>query len=166
MSEKTGTTIFCNGTNCQATVFDVEPSQARASAVVYGWTRHDNGRDFCRDCSAIRTKRKPLRELVDDGTQLYTAFDAAESLGWERRDEGGTTAHFFCCGAEVEVSSMLGDAYAARCKTCGASIYNVLRPSFGNSWVSFPDPDKVDTEDPLCWAATPGTAVETAEVNP
>ena len=168
MAEKTGTTITCDRYGCEWSIHRPTPEEAREYVAGRGWTRTEDGRDFCPDCTMLRAKRKKPRDLVPAGVPVRTVFGAAEAAGWERREDGGLS-HFFCCGSEVEYHSILGDAYAASCSTCGAAIESVLAPSFGRSSVAFTDSDKVDVEDPECWvvaseyqAATP-SAVPAAE---
>jgi hypothetical protein len=61
-----------------------------------------------------------------------------------------------CCGTEVSVGSFLGSTYRAECEICHRFILDVTGPTFGNSWASFPDPEKVDLEADLehVWIAS------------
>ena len=153
MSERTGTTINCDRTSCDRTEFGATPDDARGNAERFGWTRTDDGRDFCPTCTEIRANRKKASDFVPEGVRLMTPFDAANAAGWERRDydEESGEAHFYCCGSEVDVSAIIGIPYYAKCETCGTAIGDVLGPSFGKSSVAMADPDKVDTEDPHTW---------------
>jgi hypothetical protein len=153
MSERTGTTIRCDRYECKQDVFDESPEVARERAAAIGWTKSADGRDFCVGCSSIRAKRTKISDIAPAGVRLFTAFEAAEAAGFERRDydEATGVAHFYCCGQEIEVSSLLGDAYAGTCKICKAAIADLLGPSIGNHTVGFPDPDRVDVEDPRSW---------------
>jgi len=152
MSEDRGTTIRCDRYECNATVFEADAAGARSRADRLGWTRTECGRDFCRLCTEIRNKRKSPVEIAPEGLRLFEVFDAAEAAGWERRDydEEAGMAHFFCCGQEVEVASIIGMPYYAKCRECGTAIADIFAPHVGRGSVVMADPDKVDTEDPVC----------------
>lgn len=157
MSEKTGTTIQCdrwtNKSPCSSRVFEPTPEAAREFAERRGWTREEDGRDFCPRCSEIRANRKPPADLVPDGVRVMEPFDACEAAGFERRDYNEETgeAHFYCCGQEVEYFHFIGVPYGAKCKVCGVQVGSVFSPQFLNGAVAFFDSDKVVTEDPASW---------------
>ena len=151
MSERTGTTITCDRHSCRDEISRPTAEEAREAAQRAGWTRTEDGRDFCPRCSEIRAQRQKVASLVPPGVRLMTAWDAAEAVGWERREYDEDAAHFLCCGEAVTVSSLLGIAYYARCGICGKAIANVTGPTFQGSTVSLPDPDKVDLDDPRVW---------------
>jgi hypothetical protein len=152
VSVTTGTTIRCDRHDCTRTAFGANADSAAKHAAAAGWTHTDDGRDFCGSCTSIRAARKSVHDLVPEPVRLFEVFDAAEAVGWERRDgEEEGVAHFFCCGEEVAVDSVIGYPYHARCKVCGKAIADAIGPSFGNAWMSMPDPDLVDTEDPATW---------------
>lgn len=154
MSREYGYRIRCtNWIDCHNEIFD---TYGEANALerfgLCRWTTTEDGRDFCLGCSERRAARKKVSEIVPPGTTLYTAFDALEAAGFAKmyETEDGE-AHFFCCGKEVETTGFLGSATGAKCSICGTTVVDVTGPSFGRSTVSFADPDKVDTEDPVCW---------------
>jgi hypothetical protein len=51
-----------------------------------------------------------------------------------------------CCGSEVSIRSFLGGPYFVQCESCKRFLVDVTGPSFGNSWISLPDGDKIDLE--------------------
>ncbi len=78
---------------------------------------------------------------------LKTLAECLDIHGWPHEDFP------VCCGQKVDVRSMFGDAYFAQCKVCGKFAVDVTGPSFGNSFVAFIDPKKVDIETPRLWIA-------------
>lgn len=158
MSTKTGTTISCDGPGgpndrfgCSATSFGRTEGEARDYAI--GWTRSEDGRDFCHYCSEVRANRAELRDLVPGSIRLMRVFDAAEAAGWVRRDgEEEDEAYFSCCGEDVEVDHLIGSPYRATCKKCGTGIVDMFGPVFSGGAVSFADSTKVNTETLESWA--------------
>jgi hypothetical protein len=153
VSATIGATIKCDRYVCDRSEFGDTLEQVRDKAVKWGWSRTEDGRDFCPNCTEIRAKRKKPGEFAPAGVKVRRVFDAAEAAGWEKRDHDEATgnAHFFCCEKEVDVDSFLGAAYQAKCSVCGSAIASVLAPAFGRSSVAFLDSDKVDVEDPEHW---------------
>lgn len=76
---------------------------------------------------------------------LKTIEEALHVHGWL---DGPMPDEFkpVCCEEETECESFLGGAYLAICKKCGKFVFDVTGPTFGNSWVSYPDSKKVDLE--------------------
>lgn len=165
MATHTGTTLSCDRMECDATLMVDEHEAVPEQADRRGWTRTDDGRDFCPRCTRIRAERKKPAELVPDGVRLMRAFEAAEAAGWERReyDEETGEAHFYCCGSEVKVESFIGAPYYAICETCETAIADIFGPSFEGGAVAMPDPDKVDVESPHTWALV--SELEAAQAN-
>lgn len=169
MSERTGTTISCDRwidkNPCGSYVFEDTPEEARAAAERRGYTRTEDGRDYCSVCSEVRASRKSPAELVPEGVRLMEPFDACEAVGFERRDYNEETgeAHFYHCGQEVEYFHFIGVPYGAECKVCGVRVGSVFSPHFSNSTVAFFDSDKVVTEDPASWVVV--SELEAARAN-
>lgn len=76
---------------------------------------------------------------------LKTISEALDVHGW-KPDPFPEEYKPVCCGQETTCSSFLGSCYSAMCKTCGRFVLDVTGPTFGNSWVSIPDTEKVDLE--------------------
>jgi hypothetical protein len=58
-----------------------------------------------------------------------------------------------CCGQPISIYSFLGDPYHGECKTCGKFIHAIDGPSFGNSYVTLMDSEKVDMDTEFRWIA-------------
>lgn len=149
MSTFQGFTLICDGHECSRTARGSDEADARGAA--HGWTS-DGSRDFCRRCSERRAQRKKLSEIVPAGTVLLDLWPACEAAGFVVNREG-EKPDVRCCGVEVETFSMFGDAYAAKCKTCGSYISDVTGPEWGNGSVAFMDSEKVDIETTTRWVA-------------
>lgn len=107
--------------------------------------------------TATATVTGTLQEFADQivaqqyRQPLKTVREACDSVGWQFEDKPK------CCGVEVTMWSMFGDAYLAQCDTCGKFIVDVTGPSFSQSGssVQFIDKDAFpdDTEWSRCWIA-------------
>lgn len=76
---------------------------------------------------------------------LKTIEEALSVHGWL---DGPMPDEFrpVCCEEKTECKSFLGGAYLAVCKKCGNFVYDITAPTFGNSYVTFPDGEKIDLE--------------------
>lgn len=101
------------------------------------------------DATVIEQYRQPLK----------TIREALAVNGWDA-DPFPDNYKPTCCGTEVEVNSFIGSAYRAECAKCGKFIFDVTGPSFGNSWVSVCDSNKVDMETDYDKRWIAGTDVE------
>src|SRR5580698_4076681 len=83
----------------------------------------------------LLTLQEYADSIVAEGYRqpLKTIHEALAVHGWDV-DPFPEDYKPICCGHEVECRSFLGDAYMARCKTCGKFVLDVTGPSFGNSY--------------------------------
>jgi hypothetical protein len=84
---------------------------------------------------------------------LKTVQEAVAAAGWEWADKP------VCCGTQIEVRSFIGSAYMGECMACGRFIVDVSGPTFGNSWVNFPDSTKIELSVEQRWIAGQRTKI-------
>ena len=78
---------------------------------------------------------------------VKTLEQAVEAIGWALEDRPK------CCGEEVEISSFIGSAYQAVCRTCGKFIFDVTGPEFNGRAICLPDQDKYDLDHEARWVS-------------
>lgn len=76
---------------------------------------------------------------------LKTAEEMCALHGW------GDPNSPQCCGAPIEIRSMIGDPYYAECKTCRKFGAAMDGPRFGKSSVRFLDGDRIDLDTERRW---------------
>lgn len=77
---------------------------------------------------------------------LKTLREALDVHGWDKNPLPDDYRPV-CCGKEVDCESFfLSGTYLAYCATCGNFVFDVTGPTWGNSYVSYPDSEKVDLE--------------------
>jgi len=111
----------------------------------------------CPTCGTCLIEHKPIKPSMtlqewfdvtaapEFKTTLLTIQEACDVLGWRFQDKP------ICCGEEIEIHSLLGDAYHGQCKKCGKWLHDIT-VQLGNSWVGFP-PDSVDSNTLKRWIA-------------
>ena len=93
---------------------------------------------------------------------LKTIHEALKVHGWDV-DPFPEDYHPLCCGEPIDIKAFLGDPYHGECKKCGKFIHAMDGPSFGNSWVSTIDSEKVDITTESRWIAGLSLAADAAK---
>ena len=145
-------------------MFDPHKVNRWNTAAVYTECDAVSAADYDRLLALHEAIQKTITKQVTRTRTLLTLQEYADSIAPERYRQPLKTIHEalavhgwdvepfpedykpICCGAKVECRSFLGDTYLARCASCKKFVLDVTGPSFGNSWVSMPDSEKVDLE--------------------
>ena len=95
----------------------------------------------------LLTLQEYADQILDESYKqpLKTIHEALAVHGWDV-DPFPEDYKPTCCGDTVDIRRFLGGPYLVQCKKCKRFVLDVTGPEFGNSWVSFPDSQKVDME--------------------